>query len=116
MLVVFSLDAYLLGDAEVSIFSWIIANSCQYFSKIQLNVYMSSQFEVSKMVMGHKETLTCSICPIAIIRSRVIIQKACFKPFSSHSPVDTHVQDQKRADNLHRRSLNDWHMQKDGLH
>lgn len=44
--------------------------------------------------------ITCAIDPITIIGTWVIIQQTCLKPFSSHSPVNSHVSDKKRANNL----------------
>ena len=45
--------------------------------------------------------ITCSIGPITIIGTRVIIQKACLKPFSSHAPVNTHISNEKGTYNLY---------------
>jgi hypothetical protein len=84
MLVVFSIDAYLLGDTEVSVFTWIIANSCQECSSSSVSsnilgicVYELPIFRyvlntllvstVVDLVRGYKESLTCSICPVTII-------------------------------------------------
>ena len=46
------------------------------------------------------ESLTSSVCPIPIVRTRIVIQEARLKPFRPHTPVNPHISYKKGTYNL----------------
>lgn len=66
--------------------------SWQYYPVFMENINREKRLEI--------KNTTCSICPISIIRTRIVIQEARLKPFCPHTPVNPHIPHKERTNNL----------------